>query len=396
MSAPSPNSCPFIAGPTIDDPKYFIGRDAQLNDMKDRMTAPQPTSISLVGEHRIGKSSLLYRFFQYWNPDRFPPRGSGGGVVRRFAQLLKLGKKRPPYAVIYLDLQDATCQTQAGFYRAIATAAKDHPIVEQYGQHHHWQRLWQNTTLDGMTFAKAVKACKEGGVLLVLCLDKFDALFQHPEEFDNGFYDSLHSLINHSHLMLIVATLKNLEVYRQEQTLTSSFFNVGHVLKLEEFTPAEAAELVKLPKGSAALSVEEPKPALIVEDQEKALQWGGRHPYRLQLAGYCLWQARQQDKDIPWAKAKFDSLLNNGIQPQDVIKNWDWRHLKTYLSRFIWIHNVINLSISQMIGVGITIMVIGAIISAMLGIISWSEVLQRIKNIVCSTLSSNWQNWCNN
>ena len=391
MSAASPNSCPFIAGPTIEDPKYFIGRDAELRQMEDRMTNVQPTSISVVGEHRIGKSSLLYHFFQIWNPDRFSPRASGGGVGLSLPSFLNPGKKRDPYAVIYLDLQDAACQTQADFYRTIATEAKDHPVVQQYGQ----QKHWQNTTLDGMTFAKAVKACKEGGVLLVLCLDKFDALFQHPEEFDNGFYDSLHSLINHSHLMLIVATLQNLEVYRQEHKLTSSFFNVGHVIELTEFTKAEAAELVKLPKDSPA--------ALSVEEQKKALEWGGRHPYRLQLAGYCLWQARQQQQDIPWAKAQFDAQLNNGIQPLDVVKNWDWQKFKSgfwagirLLPLWFWKTNrAIQNTISDVTGFVVGLTVIVLFLFAIFGIIAWPEVAEMVKQkILCSDLSTILDKWC--
>lgn len=43
-----------------------------------------------------------------------------------------------------------------------------------------------------------------------------------------------------------------------------------------------------------------------VDEQHRAENWGKRHPYFLQLAGSCLWEARQQSKDIRWAKEQFE------------------------------------------------------------------------------------------
>ena len=60
----------------------------------------------------------------------------------------------------------------------------------------------------------------------------------------------------------------------------------------------EAGDLVRLPDPNA--------PALSPEKQQLALEWGGRHPYLLQLAGFWLWEARRQDRPESWAKQKFE------------------------------------------------------------------------------------------
>ncbi|MEL6163932.1 MAG: ATP-binding protein [Cyanobacteria bacterium J06628_3] len=57
---------PFIAGPTLQNPEKFVGREEELRGIIGRMGGSQPTSLNIVGEHQIGKSSLLYYFFLTW------------------------------------------------------------------------------------------------------------------------------------------------------------------------------------------------------------------------------------------------------------------------------------------------------------------------------------------
>ncbi len=48
---------PFTIGSIIQNPEAFIGRAAELNHILTRLRTMQ--SCSVVGERRIGKSSLL-------------------------------------------------------------------------------------------------------------------------------------------------------------------------------------------------------------------------------------------------------------------------------------------------------------------------------------------------
>jgi hypothetical protein len=47
-------------------------------------------------------------------------------------------------------------------------------------------------------------------------VDDFESLLKRTEEFANGFYDNLRSLINDNALMLVVASRKELSVYGSE------------------------------------------------------------------------------------------------------------------------------------------------------------------------------------
>jgi hypothetical protein len=88
--------------------------------------------------------------------------------------------------------------------------------------------------LHRQAFSDAIKQWKQQEVLPVLCLDDFESLLKRTEEFDNGFYNNLRSLMNDKALKLVVASRKELSVYGSEYRFVSQFFNLGHVLKNEK------------------------------------------------------------------------------------------------------------------------------------------------------------------
>ena len=269
---------PFTAGTKITDPRFFVGRKEELQIMAARMTAMPPISINIVGQRRIGKSSLLYHFFQTYEQRISAPTR---------------------YVVIYLSLQDSRCQREDGLYQAIA-----------------WE-LWHNHTVmqnaalveplrakpfNRLAFSLAMGHYKRLGVLPVLCLDEFGPLFRHPEQFDNGFFDNLYSLMASGVLMLVVASHRRLSFYQRRHKLRSNFFKIWEIIILGELTPQEAQALVCLPASKIAGTT----PILTIEEQQLALQWSKRHPYLLQLAAILLWEARRLGRDENWVQTKFN------------------------------------------------------------------------------------------
>ncbi len=273
----SPPSCPFVAGPKITDPQLFVGRKEELHAITSRMMAVQPVSINVVGRRRIGKSSLLYHFFQTYE-QRVPEPAR--------------------YVVIYLSLQDVRCQREDGLYQVIAWQLWHHLTVQRNPALVEPLRV---KPFNRLAFCAAMGQYKRLGVLPVLCLDEFGPLFRHPEEFDNGFFDNLRSLMESHVLMLIVASHRRLEFYQRRHKLTSAFFKLWQVLTLSELTEQEAKQLVCLPASTIAGTTA----ALSLQEQRLVLQWGGRHPYLLQLAGSLLYEANQSGRDVSWAEAEF-------------------------------------------------------------------------------------------
>lgn len=274
---PSLPSSPFVVGSKITDPQLFVGRKEELQTITLRMTGVQPVSINVVGRRRIGKSSLLYHFFQTYEIRVSEPKR---------------------YVVIYLSLQDARCQSEDGLYQAIARQLWHHLTVQRNPALIEPLRV---KPFNRLAFGAAMGQYKRLGVLPVLCLDEFGPLFRHPQEFDNGFFDNLRSLMESRVLMLVVASHRKLDFYQRRHGLTSAFFKLWQVLTLSELTEAEAEQLICLP----ASTIPSATPALSIQEQSLMRQWGGRHPYLLQLAGGLLYQARQSGRDVSWAKAEF-------------------------------------------------------------------------------------------
>jgi hypothetical protein len=346
------NLNPFIAGPMLQYPEQFVGRKQELRAIIGRMEGSQPTSINIVGEHQIGKSSLLYYFFLTWEQRVSQPQS---------------------YVVIYLSLQNANCQKEKDFYQAVAQKLLDCPRVKQ---NNNLVRLLQETTfiifrnkpfeLDRSGFSVAMEEFKRQGLLPVLCLDDFESLFasrdEERKEFDNGFYDSLRSLMDDSVLMLILTSCKALEAYEQEYRFVSSFFNVGQVIKLEELTTDEAIELTRLPSNYLGKT-----PALTEEEQKIAQRWGNRHPYFLQLAGSYLWEARHNRKNFKWARKQFEH------QASKYKSKSKWRALYLLTPKWIWkliafiggFVNFVESSIKGVTGLLIIILLILVVVGAL-------------------------------
>ena len=351
----------------ITDPKFFVGRKDELNVITTRMVSGQPVSINIVGKRRIGKSSLLYHFFQTYeqrvqNSDR--------------------------YIVIYVDLLDALCHNEVGFYQKIVQELLNRPKVKaQTGL----TNVLNGRTFDRLTFSAAMKEWKRQGVLPVLCLDEFGSLLKHQTEFNNDFFDNLHSLMNNCVLMLVIASHETLDTYRQHHQLTSSFFNVGQVLRLGDLTEAEAKELVSLPARMGVPA------ALSTDEQRLAKEWAENHPLLLQLACTFLWEARQQGQYISWAKQRF--IQEARRVPKSRFHPRQWRRPLRFV---FWdlplslgnLTKSIGGGVNEVIAWGIGIFLMIAIILAIFGLIPGSQVYVLFKKFLCSTLSGALGKWC--
>ncbi|WP_417909080.1 ATP-binding protein [Candidatus Electronema sp. PJ] len=271
--SPGSLACPFIAGPKIIDPLLFVGRKDELRTLAARMSGVQPVSVNVVGERRIGKSSLLWQFYRTWE--------QRVDVPARFA-------------VFYADFQEADPPTEDAFFQLLAKLLLARPDLPQDSQ------LAAALTVSPFTcqdFTAALALLAGRGLLPVFCLDEFEMLLKRKEQFGDRFLDHLRGLMDTSRLMFIVASRKPVVVYVKEQKLTSNAFNNAYLLRLGEFRDEEADELLLLPSPLA--------PALELEERALARKWGGRHPYLLQLAGRVLFEAKRDGKNHAWVKKEF-------------------------------------------------------------------------------------------
>ena len=200
---------PFVAASKIESNGPFIGREDDFKYIVGLMEGVQPTSINIVGDKRLGKSCLLYRFSQFWE---------------------HLVGKSDKYVVIYLSCGNLA-KTQE-FYQHVSEKLYTNNHVNENSELYN---SMQTADWNKEGFNLAIKKWQQLGVLPVLCLDDFENLLKNESEFNNDFYDNLRTLMGDNKLMLIIASLKKLKIYKKNYHLSSTFFNMGHVRYLEHF-----------------------------------------------------------------------------------------------------------------------------------------------------------------
>jgi AAA+ ATPase superfamily predicted ATPase len=341
----------FVAAGTITDPRLFVGRKDELQSILSRMTGAQPTSINIYGDKRIGKSSLLYNFFLTWEQRVQNPN---------------------QYVVIYLSLRDVQCQTQERLYQAVAQELLKSPTV--FNNPNLLNPLQSN--LDIVNFSQAIKNFKQAGILPVLCLDDFQQLFKNNTEFNDNFYNNLRHLMDYSSLMLVIGSHKKLDFYSKKLGFTSDFFNLGHVIKLNELNQDDVKDLLRLP----ASTVNGATPALSMDEQSFTQQIGGNHPFLLQLAGRLVCEARQYGYDKEWVKNRFQSESKR-LPSQLNSRNWQRQIL-----RLLWDLPVNLGKFTKFIGgavddvsnwiIGIVILIMPFCLLA--GVLKWPQIVSFI------------------
>ncbi len=134
-------------------------------------------------------------------------------------------------------------------------------------------------------------AVKKEGWHLVLLLDEFDVVLNHPSLGSGEFFSKLRTLTSrfgHALSMIIASRQSVAELNMQTQHLTggSPFFNTAWELPLKPFDEKAARQVLQRGGKDKRFSEEEVRFILRI---------AGGHPYLLQYAGAALWDAYESE-----------------------------------------------------------------------------------------------------
>ena len=266
---------PFTYGPRINDPSRFVDREEEIAAIY-RLSSNH-ICCSLVGERRVGKSSLLRQISL--SPTIRQLGGPHGVVATKFVFVL-------------VDLQKVAGQSTEVFWRFLAQEIASTLATgkRKAGTLKAVETL--QATLHGPEFAfiqleDFLSKLAHDDIHLVILLDEFEYLTEDAD-FDFSFFGQLRSLADGRALSFITASADSLLdlTYRSQSAKTSPFFNIftPHPLKL--FTEEAAQQLLRYP-------VLNQKSPFTDQDVEFLLDLAGSHPYFLQWAGYILFDQYQ-------------------------------------------------------------------------------------------------------
>jgi hypothetical protein len=276
---------PFTFGNPIREPGRFIGRQEELRQVVNRLLSSAHESTSIVGERRIGKTSLLMHL-----------------ADKSSASLLGLVPER--FCLIYIDFQGLVDITPQRFWSRVLTrmgrSISDPNLRSQI------EALQKLENIELFDLEDMCEAIAEAGLCVVLMLDEFEYVTQNPN-FKADFFGGLRALAIHHNLPLIPATRRELiDLCHSEEIKGSPFFNIFANIVLRLFKREEVNEL---------LDSYTRETGVIFGAKEHELAWclGGGHPLFTQVAGYYLFDGIQQ--------GKHSEASGQGL-PSDKLEKW--------------------------------------------------------------------------
>jgi len=242
---------PFHWRGTVTDSTAFVGREREMASIFARLRTLG--CVSIVGDRRIGKSSLAYQACA--------------------SATQQLGSEA---RAVYVDMLSSRHHTLDGLLGAVLAGLGAGEATGLSG----------SGTEKLAAFEVTVRKLRQEGLLPVVALDEFEGLASRVDQFGDDLLESWRSLGNDGRMAFVATSARPMEAVTKASELTSSFYNIFAQIKLGEFTEQEA-------RAFARRAVSEGR--LETGDDTFLLRVGKQHPLRLQVAAWHLFEARQRD-----------------------------------------------------------------------------------------------------
>jgi predicted Ser/Thr protein kinase len=238
-------SNPYLDRVAIRNPAHFFGRRREVTRIFSRLGAARPQSVSIVGERRIGKSSLL------------------NYIANRDIQAKHL-EDRDPFVFVKMDFQERKNISLEEFLKDLII------LMLQAAD------FSEAITPDFEGVRTAVGSLQKKGRKIVVIFDEFDVVTSNTA-FGEEFFSFFRSLANNYDLAYLTSSRLDLqELCHTSKIADSPFFNIFSTLNLGPFGREEALQLIAEPSGEAGLSLE---PYV-----DPIIELAGYFPFFLQLA----------------------------------------------------------------------------------------------------------------
>lgn len=257
----------------VTNRNLFFGRTTLLAKIYSRIGADRPQSISVVGEPKIGKSSLLWYLALDETKRSFL---TNPGDYLYFYMPIRL-EKDLSFKSFYISL-----------YNRISSKAKVITDVRE-----------GKPSYD--LFKSVIEDLNQKDRKIILFFDDFHLITQN-ETFPLEFFSFLRSLANNFNLAFVTSSFLDLQKLCVSKDIEESpFFNIFTNITLRPFEQKEAMQLIEEPFQRAGLSVN--------SERKLILNMAGHFPFMLQVACSIL----------------FDMKVTRGNLQRSDLKEWEAR-----------------------------------------------------------------------
>jgi AAA+ ATPase superfamily predicted ATPase len=286
---------PFTFGNPIRDPARFYGRKEEIRQIVNRLRSSAHESTSVVGERRIGKTSLLKHLD---NPE----------------VAAELGLIPEEYCMVYIDFQGLTDITPQRFWKRVLRKMERSiclpDLVSEIKQ------VRELDEFDLFDLEDLFQIIADSGLTIVLLLDEFEYVTQNPN-FGSDFFGGLRALAIHQNMPLVTATRRELvDLCHSEELKGSPFFNIFANIVLRPFKNEEVTEMLDGYLSEIEISLSKIEKTTILE-------LGGGYPFFVQIAGHYMVEAK--GKELDGESAIKDTVIRFDTQSESHF-TYMWSH----------------------------------------------------------------------
>ena len=238
---------PFLNRSMIRNVGQFYGRQREIERIMARVGSPTPQSVSIVGDRRVGKSSLLWYISQ----------------EEIYVRSLEAPEH---YVFLMIDFQRQQHLDQSGFCKVFGENLEE--AVDG--------RLALGELRDFTGLERAVQELERADLRLVCLCDEFETVTRNPD-FGSEFFGFLRSMANTYPIAFVTSSRRDLQSLCHTHEISESpFFNIFSQVHLGPFGGAEARELIADPSSAAGLPLE--------SHSAQIMELSGHLPFFLQVA----------------------------------------------------------------------------------------------------------------
>lgn len=253
---------PYLNRSMIRRTEQFFGREREVMRIMQRLGASPPQSVAIVGDRRVGKSSLLHYVSR--------PEIASGYLYD------------PDNTVfLFVDFQEVRGLSVDVFFETLFR--------------HLREALEGRVTIDEAADSDGLRALlgrlDSEGIALIVLLDEFDRVTR-SSSFDADFFSYLRSLAGRYNLAFVTSSGRELkELCLTEEIADSPFFNIFSSVFLGSMTESEARDMVLTPAENL--------PFPVADHVDLILELGGHWPFFVQSAASAVFEILLEHDEAP-------------------------------------------------------------------------------------------------
>ncbi len=260
---------PYLNRVMITHPSEFFGREREVRRIYSRLDAPRPQSISVVGDRRIGKSSLLHHIYHSRNRRKY---------MRNHEKAI----------FAYLDFQQNLDFDIPRFIDFLFEMFSYESKSADY--------TGRERTLDELK--AVIQEVHDEGRRIVILMDEFEVITNNPR-FEEQFFSFLRALANTYRVAYVTSSHEDLQRMCHNKDISDSpFFNIFSNLILRPFSRDDALDLITTPSKTEGIPLE--------PHSTRILEMAGHFPLFLQIACSAAFEALMSDPDaeLNWGQVR--------------------------------------------------------------------------------------------